>query len=437
MKLPPSANSRSARVAAFLVLGLLAGSPCNRLPAQTANTDSQSVEATLPQGAADALKLTRAGLKEDLVLTQIKSSGEYCQLSADQILCLSNAGVAQNVISALISGGTPAQAGDAVAAASMEPVPEPPPPVAAPEQASLDYFREQLSPYGNWVQAGNYGWCWSPAIAASAPGWRPYCDDGQWLYTDQGWYWESAYPWGEIAFHYGRWFLDPGLGWLWVPDYTWGPGWVCWRDAAIDGCCGWAPLPPGALFVPGFGLMWNGRLAMDADFGLGWDAFIFIGMDHFWGGGYRRSMVGRDRAGDVYQRSTVRNGYRLDGGRFVVEGPGRDRMAQGTHRDVRPAPVIDVIRARNQTRRGDVQRNEAVRPAVRSDQSRAEPVKAQPVHAAPAALPARPATSGQYQPAQQVRHEPPLQPKQAPAKQAGERVPASDSKGSSEKKPQQ
>jgi hypothetical protein len=56
-----------------------------------------------------------------------------------------------------------------------------------------------------------YGLCWRPAVAATDPYWRPYCDSGYWLYTADGWYWQSDYPWGDIVFHYGRFFVG-GIG---------------------------------------------------------------------------------------------------------------------------------------------------------------------------------------------------------------------------------
>jgi hypothetical protein len=124
-------------------------------------------------------------------------------------------------------------------------------------------------------------------VQASVPGWRPYLDQGHWEYTEQGWNWHSDYPWGEYVFHYGRWTRDPQFGWAWVPGYHWGPGWVCWRNAENAGFCGWAPLPPGARFEVGVGLIWNGRVAVDTDFGLAPDAFVFLPFDHFWAHDYR------------------------------------------------------------------------------------------------------------------------------------------------------
>ena len=64
-----------------------------------------------------------------------------------------------------------------------------------------------------------------------------------------------------------------------MPGYDWAPAWVCWRHA--EGFCGWAPLPPEAMFKAGVGLWFKGRLVVDVDFGLGPEMFIFVPYDRF------------------------------------------------------------------------------------------------------------------------------------------------------------
>jgi hypothetical protein len=159
-------------------------------------------------------------------------------------------------------------------------------------------------------------------------------DNGHWEYTDDGWFWRSDYPWGEYVFHYGRWTRDPQLGWVWIPGYHWGPGWVCWRNAEAEGYCGWAPLPPGANFELGVGLTWHGRVAVDADFGLAPDAFVFVGFDHFWAHDYRAFAAPPWRVSVLFHRSFLANNYRFAAGHFIVGGIGRDRMAALTHHEV-------------------------------------------------------------------------------------------------------
>ena len=192
------------------------------------------------------------------------------------------------------------------------------------------------------MQFPGYGWCWQPAVGIGNPAWRPYCDSGHWVYTDQGWFWESGYPWGDVVFHYGRWARQPGYGWMWVPGYAWAPSWVAWRHADREACIGWAPLPPAAQFVAGIGLTWRGRLVVDADFGLGSADFCFVGCDRFWERDYRGWILRRERADYVWRRSEMRNGYRREGGRLVVDGLGPQRVGLLTRRQVRPSSVREL-----------------------------------------------------------------------------------------------
>lgn len=201
---------------------------------------------------------------------------------------------------------------------------------AVPATPTMDYFRDQLTPYGRWVEAPGAGICWQPSVTA---GWRPYYDGGHWVNTDEGWYWQSEYPWGDIAFHYGRWSYNPAYGWLWAPGYEFAPAWVVWRHA--DDYCGWAPLPPGAVFVDGGWNFRGARVGVDFDFGLSAGFFTFVACDHFWEHDFRRFVVPRERLVLLYRRSEVINRYHLDHGRFVNEGIRVERMAELSHRDLR------------------------------------------------------------------------------------------------------
>lgn len=306
--------------------------------------------ASLPPGVQDVIKLAKAGLGEPVVLAHIKNTGAFYNLSADQIIYLHEQGVSQGEITALMGpagtagNSTPLPAPPPMAAPpsappapQYAPAPAAPPSMAAPDVsagpvASLDAFQAQLAPYGTWISLPGYGLCWRPAVALTDPFWRPYCDQGYWRYTSDGWYWQSDYPWGDIAFHYGRWYRDAS-GWIWVPGTDWAPAWVCWRQA--DDYCGWAPLPPSAVYSTGVGLTFGGRVAVDVDFGLGADAFIFVPYDRFWDHHLRGFILPRERMRLVFGRSVIHNGYRLDHGRFVVEGLGHEHIAMVTHHEVR------------------------------------------------------------------------------------------------------
>ncbi len=352
-------NTRIVKIAAALIL-------CFSLCSAKAD------QATLSPGVQQVLKLSQAHMTDDVITSYIRNSNDSYKLSADDVLYLSGQGVSQPVISALLQKSSTATATTAPAPAQPQVAPAPisAPPVTAPTFApaqiasqpqvlppgglppmsaqvavapetpppgssmDLNYFQAQLAPYGRWVDMAPYGLCWVPSIQNGDPDWRPYFNGGHWDYTDAGWNWSSDYPWGEYVFHYGRWARTASNGWVWIPGYQWGPAWVCWRNAEAEGYCGWAPLPPGARFVPGMGLMWDGRVATDVDFGLAPDAFVFVPFDHFWVHDYVPWGAPYHRVPILFRSSVVINGYGFVGGRFFVGGLGRDRIVLRTHHEV-------------------------------------------------------------------------------------------------------
>jgi hypothetical protein len=123
-------------------------------------------------------------------------------------------------------------------------------PLAPGSAYDIDFFYNELAPYGEWFQEPTYGWVWHPV--GMAPGWRPYTL-GHWVYTNEsGWTWVSDLDWGWACFHYGRWWLNDNLGWVWIPGRVWGPAWCAWRYG--DGWIGWAPLPPSVAWSDGVGI---------------------------------------------------------------------------------------------------------------------------------------------------------------------------------------
>jgi hypothetical protein len=376
-------------------------------------TDAFSSDAAPPASLSPALqevaKLAQAHLGDDVIVAYINNSrASYTTLSADEIVYLKGQGVSQNVISLLLqkgSGGAPA------APASTGSAPPPPPPsqpeatapgaaptvnsptaappwaeppevgsaapTAAPVPApaaepavNFDYFQQQLSPYGSWINVPGYGECWQPY--GIAYGWRPYYDNGYWVYTDAGLYWQSDYAWGTIPFHYGRWAYAGGYGWVWAPAYEYGPAWVFWRHSGDY--VGWAPLPYGAVYVDG-GWGWHGhRYAAEFDFGFGPSFFIFVGSGHLWEHDYHHYTLRGDEFHTVFRASAI-NGFHNDHGRFVYEGLDREHLERMTGRSitvVRHEAIRDHEREVLRTDRDRVTHSES-RSEPRGESRREEP----------------------------------------------------------------
>lgn len=288
------------------------------------------------QDLQEIVKFTQAHMSDDVIVSYIKSSGKAYSVNGDTLLYLNSQGVSQAVLSAMLA-----------ARPSAAPAPEPPPAVAMtapPQTPTIDYFQAHLTPYGQWTDVPGVGAAWIPAEANNLA-WRPYMNAGHWQFTDAGWFWQSDYPWGDMAFHYGRWIHSEFTGgrWAWVPGYDWAPSWVSWREGA--GGLGWAPLPWGVEFRAGLGLYWHGALVVDGvGFGLGFDTFVFVGRDHFWGGDYTRYEFDSVRSREFYEHSEFHAGYRMEGGHLMAEGLGRAHMAEITHHEIVVQKVVELRR---------------------------------------------------------------------------------------------
>jgi hypothetical protein len=114
------------------------------------------------------------------------------------------------------------------------------------------YFYSELAPYGTWIEIDYGVVVWRPTIIRT--NWMPY-NIGRWIWSYDGWYWDSYEPFGYITYHYGRWFYDDYYGWLWYPDYEWAPAWVEWRYD--NDYIGWAPLSPYAFFSISVGIQFT------------------------------------------------------------------------------------------------------------------------------------------------------------------------------------
>jgi hypothetical protein len=205
-------------------------------------------------------------------------------------------------------------------------------PAQARAQVSVNFFYDNLSPYGEWVDDPDYGYCWHPTNVDDS--WAPYTD-GYWAYTDSGWTWVSYEDYGGIVYHYGRWARIPGEGWVWVPGYTWAPAWVSWRSN--DDYVGWAPLPPEARWRVGFGFGGS----VDAQFNIGPGYYSFVRFGDF--GTPALGPVIVDRSQNVTIISNTRNitNITVNNSTVYTGGPSYTALAA---RSKRPIPTLKLVR---------------------------------------------------------------------------------------------
>lgn len=364
--------------------------PAASAPAET-NVISEAVppsDLNLAPALTEVVKLVQAGVGEDVLMAYITNSTEIFNMGSDEILYLHDLGVPDNVITTLIQqDSTPAVLAAKKAAAAVQPLPPgvglstpatgiyPPtvtqasapatdatnlPPPAPGAQApavvytvpattqpvTVNYFYDELAPYGTWVEVPGYGRCWRPTISVWNHGWRPYADGGRWLWTDSGWYWYSDYSWGWAPFHYGRWTSHAHFGWVWVPDVHWGPAWVSWRSSSSY--CGWAPLPPSARWVAGHGFYHNSlSVGLNFEFGLLDFNYVYLPFNRFCDRRPSRYYVEPHRAREIHRETTVVNNYVSVDNTVVNRGVGYDRVAavnRGSLRRVSLRPTSEVPR---------------------------------------------------------------------------------------------
>ncbi len=346
-------------------------------PAPGSDTKPVPADLKLSPAANEIVKLAQRGVAGGVMLAFVTNSTGTFNLASDQIIYLNDLGVESDVITSMIEhdrllreggGALPPIASTAVPAAAAAPAAqtdaaaiaaaaapqaiaqpatgEAPPPAATteavpapPANVTYNYFYDSLSPYGTWIEVEGYGRCWQPSVVVLQSDWRPYRQGGRWIYTDYGWYWQSDYSWGWAPFHYGRWFSHPRWGWCWRPDTIWGPAWVSWRYT--DAYCGWAPLPPAAIYSPGFGFTYFGSsVGWSFGFGLGWDCYAFVSWGHFRHHHPHRYCEPPHHAREIYRGSHVANHIRVGRDhRIINDGIGADRVRQFTKTDVRPVRV--------------------------------------------------------------------------------------------------
>lgn len=347
------------------------------------------VELDLTPALTDVVKLVQGGVTEDVLVAYITNSPSFFNMGSAEILYLHDLGVPTNIITTLIAqDATPQAVAARKAAESVKPLPPgvalttpatnvyPPPTAQVPAPAleatnsatgtlppavvytvpaatqpvTVNYFYNELAPYGTWIDVPGYGHCWRPTVAVWNRSWRPYADGGRWLWTDNGWYWYSDYSWGWAPFHYGRWTTHGHYGWVWVPDVHWGPAWVSWRSSSSY--CGWAPLPPSARWG-GHGFRHHSlSVGVSFEFGLSDFHYVYLPFNRFCDRRPSQYYIASHRAREIHRETTVVNNYVTVNNTVVNRGVGYDRVAAVNRDTLRRVS----LRPTSETPRGSTRR---------------------------------------------------------------------------------
>jgi len=333
-------------------------------PMSAAKTLPPGVRLTAP--VSEVIRLSSSGVDESVLMTFVTNSPSTFNLGAEEIIYLNDIGVPSMVVSAMIqhdqvlrerpTNAAPAPAMPVPAAPEIyapEPVPAPAPEEMAPQpdyaaesypppaDNSYESFYDTLAPYGTWVDVAGYGPCWQPSVVIVNPEWQPYCNGGQWVYSDCGWYWMSGYSWGWAPFHYGRWFRHSHYGWCWEPGNVWGPSWVCWRYNG--NYCGWAPLPPAAGYHAGFGLTYHGQQVHSGfAFGLSTRSYTFVAAGHFSDRNLNRHALPPRDAARIYHQTVPAATIVGNSTRVFNRGIPVGQVEAATHTQIHPVTIREA-----------------------------------------------------------------------------------------------
>lgn len=318
-------------------------------------TAALAFSAYCSEGVDDVIKLQRSGVENEVIQAFVQDSTIAYELSVDDIQRLEDANVSATVIVAMIDHGKTLRNERPAAVAVSDSQPEIQTVAVAPAdgQANISTFYESLAPYGTWSQDENASWVWEPTDSVRDPNWRPYATNGHWTWTDHGWYFESASPYGWATFHYGRWGYNREHRWSWAPDNVWGPAWVDWRQS--DDHIGWAPLPFGSHFEADLGFSFRGKnVGFDFHADLNERDYCFVDSNRFLDVNIGIVLIPETRRHDVYSRTKIiNNTYVYNDNRIINKGVSTTIVERATKRKIEEVKIEDARIAAGQPIRGE------------------------------------------------------------------------------------
>ncbi len=157
-----------------------------RLQAQAPQTYAR-IDQGQPLGLADIKAMAKAGVGDNVIISQIRATHSAYRLSAADIIDLNNAGVSQQVIDFMINTANSVSAAPTSAPVVVNDAP-PPPPVETVVVAPTPGY---VWVGGEWVWAGHWVWVaghWCPPPRPYAV-WHP----GVWVHVGYGWRYHPGY----------------------------------------------------------------------------------------------------------------------------------------------------------------------------------------------------------------------------------------------------
>jgi hypothetical protein len=208
------------------------------------------------------------------------------------------------------------------------------------QRFEYNQFYISLAPHGSWIEIDNGLLAWRPNRISAR--WAPY-QAGRWVWTSYGWYWDSFEPFGDITYHYGRWYYDDYYGWMWIPDNEWGPAWVEWRYD--DDYIGWAPLSPYATFSVSVGIRFTHSYQSP------WRVWNFVRYHHFCEGNLNAYYIPAAYKQRFFSNTKYRNDYSYEGNRIINRGVDRTIIERRGNISIREREVVRVSNPRGEVRR--------------------------------------------------------------------------------------
>jgi hypothetical protein len=127
---------------------------------------------------------------------------------------------------------------------------------------------------------------------------------------------------------------------------------VTWRYS--NDYCGWAPLPPFAVYREGVGFFYRGlNVSFGFDFGLGLNCFTFVPIGHFCDPHPRRFRATPTQVTQIYNHTTVINNFNGHGRNLANRGIDPEHITAVTRTPIHPISIRDTASSSGHGPRGD------------------------------------------------------------------------------------